>query len=76
MHECDDLLVIDKPCGLASQSGVNIKTSLDQQAQSYMEFKYGPDAKAFLVHRLDQATSGLMLIAKSKDEARRVTGMF
>lgn len=28
-HECDDLLIIDKPCGLASQSGVNIKTSLD-----------------------------------------------
>jgi 23S rRNA-/tRNA-specific pseudouridylate synthase len=40
-----------------------------------MEYKYGDLAKAFLVHRLDQATSGLMIIAKSKEEARRITGM-
>lgn len=30
VHESDDLLVINKPCGLASQSGTNMKTSLDQ----------------------------------------------
>ena len=41
-----------------------------------MEYKYGIDAKAFLVHRLDQATSGLIVIAKTKDEARRISGMF
>jgi 23S rRNA pseudouridine955/2504/2580 synthase len=60
VHEDDNLLVIDKPSGLAVHGGSGLSFGLIEclrqmrPEQRYME----------LVHRLDRDTSGLILIAK------------
>ncbi len=61
VYEDNDLLVINKPSGLLSVPGKQIQDSvLTRLRQLY------PDASGpLLVHRLDQATSGLLIAAKN-----------
>ena len=60
VYEDDDLVVVDKPHGLLSVPGREVKDSvLTRMQQRY------PDASGpLLVHRLDLSTSGLLLVAK------------
>ena len=59
VHQDDDLLVLDKPTGLLSVPG----RGLDKQdCLSLRVQALYPDA--LVVHRLDMATSGLMLFAR------------
>jgi len=61
IYEDDCLLVINKPAGLMSIPGKHVKDSVySRLRQRYPEH---PDLK--LVHRLDMATSGLLLVAKN-----------
>lgn len=60
IYEDDYLLVVNKPAGVLSVPGKKIKESLQTKIQQ----KY-PDKEITLVHRLDMATSGLVLVAKS-----------
>jgi tRNA pseudouridine32 synthase/23S rRNA pseudouridine746 synthase len=63
IYEDDHLLIINKPHGFLSVPGKNIEDSV----QFRMQVKY-PDAKGpLVVHRLDMSTSGLMVIAKTKE---------
>lgn len=59
VHLDDQLLVLDKPAGLLSQPGrgVHLHDSLATRARA----AYGD---ALIVHRLDMATSGLMVLAR------------
>jgi len=61
IYEDDCLLVINKPAGLMSTPGKHVKDSvylrLRQRYPNYPELK--------MVHRLDMATSGLLLVAKN-----------
>lgn len=60
IHEGDDLLVIDKPSGLAVHGGSGLSFGLIECLRQMR-----PDARYLeLVHRLDRDTSGLILIAK------------
>lgn len=52
VHEDRNLLVIDKPYGISSQ-----------KLPELIKEEYGKEV--FLVHRLDQVTSGLMVLAKN-----------
>lgn len=74
VYENANVMVIDKPCGVPSQQGTgldpNSSTSVDILAANYLG---GADDAAFLVHRLDKATSGLMCIAKSRAMARHLS---
>lgn len=63
IFEDDHLLVISKPHGLLSVPGKTESSSVYAQMKSYLTDSSGP----LIVHRLDMATSGLMLIAKTKD---------
>ena len=65
IHEDDDLLVVDKPAGLLSVPGRDLPDSL----QSRLKALY-PDS--LLVHRLDMATSGLMVFARNKAAQRHL----
>ena len=56
-------LIFNKPSGLAVQGGKGIKVSLD----SILSEKMNP--RPFLVHRLDRDTSGIILVAKTKEAA-------
>jgi len=65
IHEDEDLLVVDKPAGLLSVPGRNLPDSL----QTRLKDLY-PDS--LLVHRLDMATSGLMVFARNKAAQRHL----
>jgi tRNA pseudouridine32 synthase/23S rRNA pseudouridine746 synthase len=61
VYEDDALLVVNKPAGLLSSPGKNIKDSALIRLQK--RYPHCPDLK--LIHRLDMATSGLLLLAKT-----------
>ena len=62
LYEDDQLAVIYKPSGLLSVPG---KDSSQPSVYSIMRKKYPAANSPLIVHRLDMATSGLMIIAKT-----------
>lgn len=68
-----DVLVIDKPAGLAVQGG----TSTERHLDGMLDFlKFEKDERPRLVHRLDKDTSGVMLLARSRQSAADLTRAF
>ncbi len=62
IYEDSDLLILNKPCDLAVQGGSKQNISLiDFLKINYKNSPFAPTP----AHRLDKATSGLLLIAKS-----------
>ncbi len=62
VYEDDEVLVVDKPAGLLSVPGKNVLDSVLTRLQARYPDATGP----LLLHRLDLATSGLLLAAKNK----------
>lgn len=63
LHEDKDLLVIDKPSGMAVHGGSGIRFGVIEVMRSLR-----PDLDFLeLVHRLDRDTSGVLLLAKNRD---------
>lgn len=73
IYEDDDVVVIDKPAGLAVQGGTGIKRSLDDELMVFA--KEGGETPK-LVHRLDRETSGVLVIARNAFAARALTAAF
>jgi 23S rRNA pseudouridine955/2504/2580 synthase len=69
LFENDDCVVLHKPAGLAVQGGEGVGASLDRLLEAEL-------SKAYLVHRLDKDTSGLILVAKSREAAARFSALF
>jgi len=63
IFENDDICVINKPSGLAVQGGSGVSSSVD----TLLTEQRG--AKAYLVHRLDKDTAGLLITAKNSAAA-------
>ncbi len=68
VHEDDDVLVIDKPVGLVVHPGAGVASGtlvngLLHHVPAIREV--GGAGRPGIVHRLDKATSGLMVVAKS-----------
>lgn len=70
IYEDDDMMVIFKPSGLLS---VPSKNRGEPSLQVYLSIK---DAHYQLMHRLDQDTSGLMLVAKNHTTALWIQRQF
>ena len=70
LFEHDSCLVLNKPPGLAVQGGEGITVSLD----SILSEKY-PE-RPLLVHRLDRDTSGVILVAKTREAAAGFSALF
>ena len=69
VYEDDDLLVVDKPVGVAAHAspGWNGPTVVGALAAAGFRLATsGPAERQGIVHRLDVGTSGLMLVAKSE----------
>jgi len=67
VHECDDLLVINKEPGLVCHpTKGDAYSSLIGRIRLYL----GDQGTPHLVHRLDRETSGLVLVAKHREAAR------
>jgi len=71
VHHAGDLLVLNKPTGLLSQPGLgpDLADSLMSRVQLHW-----PQAR--LVHRLDRDTSGLILVALSRELHRALSRLF
>lgn len=66
VYEDDDVIVVDKGYGLPSiapENGHGVETAYSI-VRDYLK-RLNPKNKLFVVHRLDQHTSGLMMFAKS-----------
>ena len=72
IYEELDFLVINKTAGMLSVPGINIKDSV----YTRMKEKYQDSTGPLVVHRLDMATSGLMLIAKNKETHKHLQRQF
>ncbi|OBS10907.1 hypothetical protein Thpro_020623 [Acidihalobacter prosperus] len=63
MHEDNDLIALDKPAGLAVHGGSGLRFGLIEALRAARP--HAPFLE--LAHRLDRETSGLLLIAKSRE---------
>ena len=70
LFENDSCFVFDKPAGLAVQGGEGIKVSLDSILSENIP------SRPHLVHRLDRDTSGVILVAKTKEAAAGFSLLF
>lgn len=71
IHSDDDIVVFNKPAGLAVQGGSGIRKSVDKMAAALF-----PYDKISLVHRLDRETSGLLVVAKNLHAAQNLATAF
>lgn len=69
----DDLLVLNKPAGLATQGGTGQRTHVDGLAPA---LRFGAAEEPRLVHRLDKDTSGCLVLARSRRVAADLTAAF
>jgi len=67
----DDLLLVEKPAGLLSVPGRGDDKQDSLISRVQLTF---PDA--LIVHRLDMATSGIMVIARNKEAHRQLSRLF
>lgn len=68
LYEDADLLVVYKPAGLASQSAKVTRPDVVSEICGYLRTSY-----VGLVHRLDQPVEGLMVLAKTKQAAAKLS---
>ncbi len=73
LYEDADVMVLNKPAGLAVQGGSGITRNVDDMLEVMRDAK---GQKPRLVHRLDRETSGCLLIAKTRFAATALTGSF
>jgi len=69
----ENFIVINKPSGIAVQSGTK---SFKNVVDTLRKTKYFEDSKPFIVHRLDKETSGILIVAKTREYAQLFTSLF
>lgn len=72
LWEDEYLVAIDKPCGMLSVDGKSGVRSVEQWAHEHYPNATGP----MIIHRLDQSTSGILLLAKDKDTHKAMQEQF
>ncbi len=73
MYKDDNIIAINKPQGLAVQSGTNVTYHLDMLLEG---LKFDLTEKPKLVHRLDKETSGVLVLARNSKTASYLANMF
>jgi 23S rRNA pseudouridine955/2504/2580 synthase len=73
LYEDDDLLVLNKPHGMAVQGGTKTTHHLDQLLEALGD---NPKTRPRLVHRLDRDTSGVLVVAKRREVAAKLGRAF
>lgn len=74
LFEDDYVLVLNKPFGLAVQGGTGTKKHIDGMLEG-MADRFGGE-RPRLVHRLDRDTTGVLLVAKTRDAAAKLGRIF
>jgi 23S rRNA pseudouridine955/2504/2580 synthase len=73
IYEDDDLLILNKPSGIAVQGGTKTPHHIDRLLEGMGD---GPETRPRLVHRLDRDTSGVLVIAKRRSIAAKLGRAF
>ncbi|MBX9976938.1 MAG: RluA family pseudouridine synthase [Alphaproteobacteria bacterium] len=71
LFEDNNMIVLNKPSGLATQGGTGQRTSVDDIFRAYSQ-----NVRCKLTHRIDKETSGILLIAKNSKTATDITDAF
>ena len=73
VHEDEDMFILNKPAGIAVQGGTGQGgRHIDGMLDALSDGEHRPR----LIHRLDKATSGLLIIAKHPSAASRLGDLF
>ena len=72
VYEDANVLVVNKPAGVLSQPGKTVDGSIATQVRN----AYPEATGSLLVHRLDMDTSGLLMLAKTKEAHRNLQQQF
>jgi 23S rRNA pseudouridine955/2504/2580 synthase len=73
IYDDGDVIALNKPADLATQGGTKMKRHIDGLLDA---LKNKEGVKPRLVHRLDKDTSGVLLLARSAEAARKLGDMF
>ena len=73
IHEDDKVFVLNKPAGIAVQGGSGLTRHIDKMLEAWTSKK---GEKPRLVHRLDRDTSGVLVVARTRGAAQRLTAAF
>jgi 23S rRNA pseudouridine955/2504/2580 synthase len=69
----ENFVVINKPSGIAVQSGTKSKKNILDILKKTREFA---DSQPYTVHRIDKETTGLLIVAKNRKFAQLFTSLF
>ena len=69
----ENFVVINKPSGIAVQAGTKSFRNIIDLLKST---KYFENHKPYIVHRLDKETSGVLIVAKTREYAQLFTSLF
>ena len=69
----EDFVVINKPAGIAVQSGTKSRKNIIDILRKTQEFK---KASPYTVHRIDKETTGILIVAKNRKYAQLFTSLF
>ncbi len=72
IYQDAEMIALNKPPGLAAQGGSKQSQHLDRLLEAFGK----GDQKPRLVHRLDKDTSGVMVVAKTGQAAKRLSRLF
>ena len=73
LYRDDHIIALNKPPGLPVQGGSGQARHVDGLAEA---LRFGLEEKPRLVHRLDKDTSGVLLLARTRAGAARLTAAF
>ena len=72
VYEDEDLAIVNKPEEFLSVPGIYIQDSVYER----MKIRYPKATGPIIVHRLDMATSGILIIAKNKEAHKALQSQF
>jgi tRNA pseudouridine32 synthase/23S rRNA pseudouridine746 synthase len=70
IYEDDSFVVVNKPFDLLSVPGINVQDSV------YTRLKIMLKSEPLIIHRLDMPTSGLLVVAKTKEVHKHIQKQF
>lgn len=73
LYRDDDVIVLNKPFGLAVQGGTGTTQHLDGALDA---LRFGSKERPRLVHRLDRDTAGVLILARHQAAARHLANSF
>ena len=71
IYEDDSFVVVNKPSGLLSVPGISVQDSV----YTRLQYLFG-NIEPLIIHRLDMATSGLLVVAKTKEAHKDIQRQF